>query len=124
MTGRCVGTLPGHINHVSSVQFSPDGSLLASGGGDNTLRIWEVASRRCLAILASLPEGWVAYTPDGRYKYGGVIQGSFWHAVNLCRFEVGELDRWLPEDRRLRLPDDAILVPTACQAHLRELEEV
>lgn len=29
---------------------------------------------------------------------------DFWHVINLCRFEAGELDDWIPG---LRLPDDA-----------------
>lgn len=44
----------------------------------------------------------MAFTPDGRYKLGGDIAGSFWHVIGLCRFEPGELDPYLPH---LRVPD-------------------
>ena len=47
-----------------------------------------------------------AFTPDGRYKLGGDIAGSFWHVIGLCRFEPGELDPYLPH---LRVPDAAPL---------------
>jgi hypothetical protein len=50
------------------------------------------------------PRSWVAFSPDGRYKLGGIPAGGFWHVINLCRFEAGELDDWIPG---LRLPDDA-----------------
>jgi hypothetical protein len=41
-------------------------------------------------------EGGAAWSPDGRYKYGGEISGYFRYAVNLCRFEPDELDDWVP----------------------------
>jgi len=84
------------------VCFSPDGARLASGADDNTIRVWDVESGRCLAVLVHLPEGWVAHTPEGRYKLGGETSGLFWHSIGLCRFEPGELDPYLD----LRIPDD------------------
>ncbi|KYF61481.1 hypothetical protein BE11_24410 [Sorangium cellulosum] len=98
----------GHKASVQSVAFSPDGTLLASASADGTLRLWHVATGRCLAILLPCPEGWAAFTPDGRYRFGGDIAGSFWHVIGLCRFEPGELDPYLP--RPLRLPDGEPLI--------------
>jgi WD40 repeat protein len=103
-TGRCFHTFEGHKDGVLSVVFSPDGKTLASASADGTIRLWDVATARCLAILLATPEGWAAFTPDGRYKLGGDIAGAFWHVIGLCRFEPGELDPYLPN---LRLPDDA-----------------
>ena len=46
--------LTGHKDEVSSVTFSPDGQTLASGSGerDQTVRLWSVASHRCLTVFA------------------------------------------------------------------------
>jgi WD40 repeat protein len=107
-TCRALRAFEGHTKEVASVAFSPNGALLASASDDGTLRLWDVATARCLAIVLPCREGWAAFTPDGRYKLGGDIAGSFWHVIGLCRFEPGELDPYAPH---LRVPDDAPLLP-------------
>jgi WD40 repeat protein len=43
--------LEGHSNLVFSVAFSPDGKYLASGSGDNTVKLWSVESQREVTTL-------------------------------------------------------------------------
>ncbi|WP_437815759.1 pentapeptide repeat-containing protein [Sorangium sp. So ce1078] len=107
-SGRALRAFKGHKASVQSVAFSPDGTLLASASTDGSLRLWHMATGRCLAILLPCPEGWAALTPDGRYRFGGDIAGSFWHVIGLCRFEPGELDPYLPSP--LRIPDGEPLI--------------
>ena len=37
--------------YVRSVSFSPDGTKVASGSGDTTVKLWDVTSGECLQTL-------------------------------------------------------------------------
>jgi WD40 repeat protein len=49
--GKAVRTLAGHANTLHMLAFSPDGTLLASGGKDRSVRLWEVATGKELRVL-------------------------------------------------------------------------
>ena len=57
-----LATLEGDSWRVSSVSFSPDGSVLASGGGSDIV-LWDVSSRSQLATLNG--DSPVSFSPDG-----------------------------------------------------------
>jgi WD40 repeat protein len=62
---------------VWQVIFSPSGELLASAGGDNSVRLWDVQNGNQLWSLAAHPGGAVclAYRPDGRALASGGLDG-------------------------------------------------
>jgi hypothetical protein len=49
---RC--TLQGHTKQVTSVAYSPDGKLLASGSMDQTIKLWDLASGKNTTTLQGM----------------------------------------------------------------------
>ncbi|MFN8376668.1 MAG: protein kinase [Anaerolineae bacterium] len=60
--------LTGHSERINALAFSADGTLLASGSGDNSVRIWDVATGQQVGeALSGHSESvsGVAFSPDG-----------------------------------------------------------
>jgi len=73
-----IATLDEHGRDVWVVEFNPDGSILASGGRDNNLRVWDVASGQQIANLTG-HAGWVLgvdFNADGSQIVSGSGDGS------------------------------------------------
>ncbi|KAL1921598.1 uncharacterized protein VTP21DRAFT_11314 [Calcarisporiella thermophila] len=70
---RCSSTLPGHSDAILSVGFSPDGSQLASGSGDTTVRIWDLDTETPQHTLTGHTH-WVlciSWSPDAKTLVSG-----------------------------------------------------
>jgi len=68
----------GHAMRVDGMAFSPDGTLLVSGSADNTVKLWDTASKREVRTLAGHAGGVkaVAFRPDGQWVASGGIDGN------------------------------------------------
>jgi WD40 repeat protein len=64
---EATSTLIGHTAKVWSLDFTPDGSLLASGSVDNTLRLWRVREATLLRTMQGhpFPILTLAFSPNG-----------------------------------------------------------
>jgi len=63
------GALAGHAGPVTCLAFDQDGTRLATGGDDRTVRLWDVPNRKQIAALGRHPgpvRG-VAFIPEGRW---------------------------------------------------------
>jgi uncharacterized delta-60 repeat protein len=83
-----------HMDHGSAVYstvFSPDSKYVVTGSGDNTARVWEVASGLEISRMTHGDTvSSVAFSPDGKY----VVSGSYDNTVRVWEVETGkELSR-------------------------------
>jgi WD40 repeat protein len=79
-TRGLVTTLQGHESAVACVAFSPDGTTLASGSLDATVRLWDVTTGGTLTTRYGHPDqvNTVAFSPDGTLlaSGNGTVLGS------------------------------------------------
>ncbi len=80
-----VAVLAGHRTRVNALDYSPDGTLLASGSGvidpqtvDNSVRLWNPATGEQIALLEghTAPVRAVAFSPDGTLLASAGLDGS------------------------------------------------
>ena len=88
------GEVSGHTGNVFSLAFKPNSYLLASGGKDDTIRIWDVGNnnrRRVRTLRGHTKDVYsVAWSPDGRTLASASGDGTvrLWNPNNGINFAV------------------------------------
>lgn len=117
------GRLAAYVGHAGTVWTqtpSPDGRLLISGGSDQTVKLWNLATGELVVTLFHGTDGeWVMWTPQGYYtgsQSGGELVG--WH-INRGPDKAADYVRSQQLREHLRRPDiveRAILSVSASEA--------
>ena len=86
-TGECVQALEGHTKDVQSGSFSPDGNYFVSASYDQTIRLWDIKTGKCINVFTGhgLVNS-VSFSPDGKH----IVTSSYDKTVKLWNIEKAE----------------------------------
>jgi WD40 repeat protein len=105
---------PRQSTHAIAVR--PDGKCLATGGGDGTVRIWDVGSGQVVRMLIhGSPVHWLSWSPDGKM----LVSSNYFYAARLWDVETGRLVRLLPGRDAGSWSPDGRTVALAAASELR-----
>jgi hypothetical protein len=85
---QSIRTFAGHTEWVRSVAFSPDGRSALSGGGDKTLKLWDVVTGKEIRTFTGHTSAVnsVAFAPDGH----SALSGSWDQTLKLWNVATGK----------------------------------
>jgi WD40 repeat protein len=92
-SGRVLREVPAHSDPVSGLDWSPDGTGLASASFDGLVRLWDAGTGHCLKSLScdrtSTALSGVLFTPNGGCGGEGTPRKGSWRGVCVCVCEAG-----------------------------------
>jgi WD40 repeat protein len=88
MTKKKIGELAGHEDIVTALSLSPDGRFALTGSEDQTVRVWDLPSGRCIRTFKSVggTVDAVYFDPSNRYALSLTAGGQLrlWNIASLC----------------------------------------
>jgi len=105
------GTFDGHSGNVLTV-YAGDGDIVATGGTDNTVRLWDLRSQRCIDVVVVGDSSPASVTLSGSDKYlasgqedGSILLYDLVAGRTLQNFRLHQSDcrsvRFSPDSSRL-----------------------
>lgn len=95
-SGNRLGTLKGHTDQILSIAISPDDKILASGGLDETIRLWDIGAKTHVKTLTKHNSSvrCVSFSPDGKVLASADERGSvyLWDTLNFQPKAIPEVD--------------------------------
>ena len=87
-TGKLLKAIK-QVGFALSVQFSPDGKTIATGGANNAIRLWDTKTGKLKRILRGHSQAAISicFSPDGKTLASGSFDGS----IKLWNVTTGEL---------------------------------
>ena len=111
-----LATLEGHTHQINSLAMSPDGTTLASGSRDSTIKLWDTKTFEETATLrGSDSKIWsVAFSPDGSMLAAGTLRGwiTLWDVASRERTGTLAGHTWWTNEVTFS-PDGATLISGA-----------
>jgi WD40 repeat protein/serine/threonine protein kinase len=94
-TGQLVRELKGHLGHITSLAFSPDGSRLMSGGADGNIKCWDVEQKPRAFYLGGPGDSLrgIAARKDGAFVATVRSMGGKAGMLDLWNMTTGKLER-------------------------------
>ena len=89
-TGQQLSVLRGHIGRITSIDFSPDGKLMATASYDGTVRLWHLDDLNTLPVVFDDYESWVTtvmFSNDSKY----VIAGGRYGRIRIYPVEISTM---------------------------------
>ncbi|KAH8175730.1 WD domain, g-beta repeat domain-containing protein [Sarocladium implicatum] len=105
--GERLGTYHGHVGAIWTVDVDPTSTMIASGSADNTIRLWEIKTGRCLKTW-EFPTAVkrVEFNEDGT-KLLGVTEKRMGYLSNIVVIDINpDVDAEQTDERALTIVCD------------------